>query len=141
MLTAYTDGSFSHQGEMGAGLVVYQGDTLLFRVSYHLGRNGGKASSNYAEYAAVWELLEELESLPDGPITVYCDSNLLVRQLKGMMDINGGAYADFARRVKARVKTLERKIKFIWIPRKENTEADALSKEAHVHRGRMKVAP
>lgn len=139
MIEAWTDGSFSHDHHMGAGVVINIDGEVVVEVSAYYGKNGGKASGNYAEYAAVWELLEELKLLPEGPVTVYCDSMLVVRQLRGIWDIGNGAYAEMAHRVHDAIKQQERKMTFTWIPRKENLRADTLSKEAHIHKTRVCV--
>lgn len=140
MIEAYIDGSFSHYGEMGVGCIVYIDGNEMRSVSKYLGKNGGKSSGNCAEYAAILELLEELKTLSEGDVTVYSDSQLVVKQMRGIWEIGNGLYAEMAKKVHDAVALCPRKLKFIWVPRKENQEADRLSKEAHQHLGRTRIA-
>ncbi len=141
MIEAWTDGSLSAKGEMGTGCLVRIDGELVVSVSGFLGKNGGIASGNYAEYAAVLDLLEELEELPEGPVLLRADSMLVVRQLSGVWDIGNGIYSSMARKVFEKMHSSGRKFTVMWVPRKENTEADRLSKEAHMHKGRCRYKP
>lgn len=140
-MTAFTDGSFSHCGEMGIGYVLLKDDVVVRKVSQHLGKNGGVCSSNYAEYAAVWALLNDLDQIEPGAIVVYCDSRLVVNQIRGEWYVGNGTYSSMAHKVLAKLKQTDRLIKFKWIPRAENMAADQLSKEAHMHRGCVATIP
>lgn len=124
---------------MGVGCIIYIEGKAVSKVSKFLGKNGGKSSANVAEYAAIFELLKELETLPDGTVQVFSDSRLVVNQVRGIWNIGGGAYADTAKEARAALNACSRVIRFSWISRKFNQEADRLSKEAHQHRGRTRI--
>lgn len=141
MIEAWTDGSLSAKGEMGVGCFIMVDGVVTVSVSSFLGKNGGEASGNYAEYAAVWELLQELKELPPGPVLLRADSMLVVKQLKGAWDIGNGTYAPMAHKVHEEWAKIGREVLVDWVPRKENMEADRLSKEAHLHKGRCRYKP
>ncbi len=98
---------------------------LLDRVSKRIGR----ASHNAAEYSAVIEGLKLAQDHSIRRLRVYLDSELVVEQLNehskvrepGLMEL----YQE-ARAAAARFTT----VRFCWIPREMNKEADRLAREA-----------
>jgi ribonuclease HI len=89
----------------------------------------GHATNNVAEYSALIMLLEA--ALDDGvtQIEVRADSELLVKQMKGIYKVKNHNLAPLF--IKA--KNLEKKFKsftIIYVPREENLEADRLVNEA-----------
>lgn len=116
------------------GFVVYQGGKKVAEGSGVV--EHPDPSNNIAEYsAAIAALRWLLESgLRGDRIVLTSDSNLLVSQL-------AGAYGVRAQRVLPLYEELERlidelrrqgkKVVCNWVPREENTEADALSKRAY----------
>ena len=93
---------------------------------------GPEMSNNVAEYAALCEALRFLisEKMTRLPIEIRSDSRLLVNQMKGEWKFHKGLYAQEFTDAKALVTEFDR-VKFKWIPREENEEADALSREAY----------
>ena len=93
---------------------------------------GPEMSNNVAEYAALCEALRFLisEKLARLPIEIRSDSRLVVNQMKGEWKFHKGLYAQKYRDAKALATQFDR-VKFRWIPREENKEADALSREAY----------
>ena len=93
---------------------------------------GSAMSNNVAEYAALCEALRFLitEKMTRVPIEIRSDSRLLVNQMKGEWKFHKGLYAQKYREAKALANQFDR-VKFRWIPREENKEADALSREAY----------
>ena len=93
---------------------------------------GPEMSNNVAEYAALCEALRFLisEKLARLPIEIRSDSRLVVNQMKGEWKFHKGLYAQKYRDAKALATQFDR-VKFGWIPREENKEADALSREAY----------
>ena len=89
-------------------------------------------SNNVAEYAALCEALRFLisEKMTRVPIEIRSDSRLLVNQMKGEWKFHKGLYAKKFTEAKALVTEFDR-VKFKWVPREENEEADALSREAY----------
>src|SRR5437588_12998238 len=89
-------------------------------------------TNKVAEYAALCTALSLLisEKMTRLPIEIRSDSRLLVNQMKGEWKFHKGLYAQKYRDAKALATQFDR-VKFKWIPREENKEADALSREAY----------
>lgn len=88
------------------------------------------ATNNVAEYIAAIRALEWLARHGFlGEVTLFGDSQLVVRQMQGEYAVRAAhlkAYHELLTRLAHRF----RKAEFRWIPRAENGRADALSKEA-----------
>ena len=113
------------------GYVIRQDGAILARNSGVVGM-GPVMSNNVAEYAALCEALEFLRKrkLENSPVEVRSDSTLVVNQLNGKWNFRKGLYHEKyleAKRLSAQFSNL----RFQWIPRKENGEADGLSREAY----------
>jgi hypothetical protein len=90
-------------------------------------------SNNVAEYAGVLHILKHLSSRPPGRVTIHGDSNLIINQLNGRWRIRKGLYRSVAIEAKellAYLHGLGWQTNLCWIPRMQNEECDALSKEA-----------
>jgi len=94
--------------------------------------SGPGVSNNVAEYAALVKALETLVAMrwTDDEIVVYSDSQLLVNQMSGRWQARGGMYYAKYLEAKELVKQFSQ-IRFEWIPREQNEEADALSRKAY----------
>jgi ribonuclease HI len=105
--------------------------TVIVRRSGFVGR-GPAISNNVAEYAALCEALRFLiqSSLTNQPIEVRSDSRLVVNQMRGEWKFRKGRYAQKYREAKEMTGKFG-KIRFKWVPREQNKEADALSREAY----------
>ena len=93
---------------------------------------GPAMSNNVAEYAALCEALEFLlkKNRENSSIEVKGDSALVMNQMSRKWKFRKGLYREKyqeALRLMARFTDL----RFRWIPREENEEADKLSREAH----------
>ena len=104
---------------------------VLARKSGIVGK-GPAMSSNVAEYAALCAALEFLltKKQEDSVIEVRSDSTLVVNQMSGKWKFRKGLYHEKyleAVRLCARFA----KLRFRWVPREENEEADLLSREAY----------
>jgi ribonuclease HI len=119
-------------GTASLGVVIKGEDgTVLLREHGVVGK--GKAmSNNVAEYAGVLHILKYLSSRPPGRVKIHGDSNLVINQLSGRWRIKKGLYLPVATETKqllAYLRGLGWQINFFWIPREQNEECDALSKE------------
>lgn len=134
----YCDGAIKdgNPGGWGVGgwLIKDEGGTVLEKGARDCGR-GPTITNNVAEYTAVLAGLEKLIEFgywgKDVEIVVRTDSQLVVRQLNG----DYGVYAPTLAALNADVEKLVldlRKIgtsvRFEWIPREQNTEADEMSR-------------
>jgi len=113
------------------GYAIRQDDAVLTRSSGTVG-SGPAMSNNVAEYAALCEALEFLlkRKLEVSPIEVRSDSRLVVYQMRGEWRSRKGLYHEKyleAKRLIAHFSNL----RFRWIPREQNEEADGLSREAY----------
>src|SRR3990167_4152006 len=74
---------------------------------------------------AALELLLE-KGLDQEQVQVYGDSALVIQQMQGIKNIGNGFYVEQALKCKELVKRFTN-IRFQWIPREMNAEADALA--------------
>lgn len=92
-------------------------------------RNIGQATNNEAEYRALITGLEQATQVGTGPLTIYSDSELLVKQLSLEYKIKS------KRLIKLYFKSMNLLDRFeSWeirhLPRGDNRKADVLSKQA-----------
>lgn len=128
MIEAYFDGAFLwEEGHAAYGAIIRLDGSLLFEESKYMGANK-KWSSNCAEYAGAITILKFLLSRNlTRHVTVFGDSSLVVRQMNGQWKAKAGAYLDFYREaLLLKAKLVD--VRFKWIPRAKNDEADLLSK-------------
>ena len=126
-LFIYTDGaSRGNPGEAGAGIIIYdEKGQVIKKVKKYL----GTTTNNVAEYMALIIALNEAKILNGGVINLFSDSELMVRQIKGIY------------------KVRDKKMKVLWnetrrllshfkhysincIDRRKNKEADKLANMA-----------
>ncbi|MBP2146150.1 ribonuclease HI [Methanofollis sp. W23] len=84
-LAIYTDGA--SRGNPGPAAFAY----LFVRdgeVVHEASGRAGVTTNNTAEYMAVIHALEEARAWTDGPVALYSDSQLVVRQLRGEYRVN-----------------------------------------------------
>jgi ribonuclease HI len=127
-VTAYIDGL--SQGNPGTGTfayVIYDGSKKLAEGS---GLAGREVTNNYAEYTALAEALKKLKALSvEGDVLIRSDSTLLVGQMNEGWKVKGGMYVSKLKDVKDLMKEFG-SIRFEWVPREQNQEADLLTKIA-----------
>ena len=124
-LKIYTDGaSRGNPGESGAGAVIYQNNTIIKQISKYL----GKKTNNEAEYLAVLESIKFMLERKYQKAIFYSDSQLLVNQLNGKYKVKAETIIPIYKEIKALSQNLD--LKFNWIPREENSEADNLANRA-----------
>lgn len=102
------------------------------------------ATNNVAEYAGAICALERLVADHyDGPVIVRGDSQLVIRQMTGEYEVKAEHLKAYHDRL-AQLMRRFREVRFEWVPREQNTRADALSKlalreaqqqESAAHRG------
>jgi ribonuclease HI len=124
MIEVYTDGRAEPNPGLGTyGFVVFKDGTRTF--SDH-GVAGQAVTNNFAEYVCLIKALEYLWPRRGEEITVFSDSKLLVYQMKGEWRFKKGAYREKYIKAKDMVGKFS-DLKFRWIPREKNTEADELT--------------
>lgn len=130
MIEVFIDGCcepINPGGNGGAGFIVKKDGKIIHQFSGYCG-SGKEMTNNVAEYQAAYEAMIWLKSneMKD-TTTIYSDSMLVVQQLSGAWKIKKGAYLKHAIQSLQLLKQLPQ-IKFEWIPREKNVEADILSK-------------
>jgi ribonuclease HI len=110
--------------------VVYRGTVKL--TEGHGVVDHPSPSNNVAEYMACVKALTWLieSGLTDEPVEIRSDSRLLIYQLLGHYRVSAPRIVPLFKRVKGLTKNFG-KIRFKWVPREENEEADSLSRKAY----------
>ena len=123
----HTDGaSRGNPGPAAIGVTIKdETGTLLAVVSQRL----GFTTNNQAEYRAVIAGLEKALKLGAKKVTLYSDSELVVRQLGGRYKVKNAALAPLYQEVVKLIGRLE-SFKAVNVPRGRNAEADALANRA-----------
>lgn len=133
-VVVYIDG-LAQPSNPGVGIyayVIYDGGK---RVAEGSGLAGRDVTSNFAEYTALVEALKRLRSTRQhGDVLVRSDSKLLVGQMGEGWKVKGGMYLERLKEARDLVKEFGA-VKFEWVPREQNQEADLLTRvEYEKHR-------
>ncbi len=116
-------GSRGNPGPAGAGVVIRRDDgTLLYEAGFFLGRR----TNNAAEYLALLKALELAAGLGEANVSVFSDSELLVRQITGQYRVRNQRLAELFETVQHWLLKIP-----CWqirhVPREENRRADELA--------------
>lgn len=126
-LLVYIDGgSRGNPGPAGYGVVIQdaQGRTLET-----LSQSIGNATNNVAEYRALLAALEYAVSKPCRRLKIYCDSELVVRQMQGRYRVQSPDLKPLYQRARQLAAGLKH-FAIEHVPREENRLADRLANEA-----------
>jgi probable phosphoglycerate mutase len=120
-------GSRGNPGFSGAGAVVI--DATSGEIIREISEAVGIATNNVAEYSAVIFALEAaFEIDPEAEIVVRMDSKLVVEQMSGRWKIKHPDMLSLGARVQKLISG--KSVEFVWIPREQNSLADALANKA-----------
>jgi probable phosphoglycerate mutase len=125
-------GSRGNPGIAGSGACVIDADTgeVILEISKFI----GVATNNVAEYLALVAGLEGAYSLnADARILVRMDSKLVIEQMAGRWKIKHPDMQQLGARVQKTVAG--KQVRWQWIPREENSRADALANKAMDEQG------
>ena len=127
-LVVEADGaSRGNPGAAAGGAVVLDPETG--QVVAKAGVLCGHASNNVAEYRGMIEGLDiALAMAPEGSVHVRMDSKLVVEQMSGRWKIKHPDMQDLARAARELIGS--RSVTFEWVPREENSRADAAANAA-----------
>jgi len=117
---------YPNPGNMAIGIVIYKDGELFKKISEAI----GYGTNNIAEYKALIRGLEEVKKINPERIDVYCDSQLVVKQLNKIYKVKDKGIIPLFNRVEEIVQTISGKIYFIWDRRDNNFVADGLAKRA-----------
>ncbi|SNQ46525.1 conserved hypothetical protein [Frankia canadensis] len=121
-------GSRGNPGPAGYGAVVRDADggAVLAERAASIGR----ATNNVAEYSGLIAGLQAAAEIdPGADVEVRMDSKLVVEQMSGRWKIKHPAMRPLADEAGALVRSFPR-VRFQWIPRARNADADRLANEA-----------
>lgn len=122
-LNIHTDGgSRGNPGPAAAGVVIRdkQGN-ILFSRGYFLGR----ATNNVAEYEGVLLALAEADRLGGTELDIFCDSELLVKQINGIYRVKNAGLKPLHKQIMQRLANFDHTtVQHVY--REDNTDADAL---------------
>ena len=117
-------GSRGNPGHAGSGSVVMDEQTgeVLAEIGLYL----GVTTNNVAEYNALLAgVTKALAIDPDAELHVRMDSKLVIEQMSGRWKIKHPAMAELAAQVRAAL--IGTPVRFEWVPRLDNSRADALA--------------
>jgi len=117
---------YPNPGNMAIGIVIYKDGELFKKISEAI----GYGTNNIAEYKALIRGLEEVKKINPERIDVYCDSQLVVKQLNKKYKVKNKGIIPLFSRVEEIIRTIPGKIYFIWDRRDNNFVADGLAKRA-----------
>ena len=137
MIVVYFDGACEPTNPGGIstyGFVIYKNGRVV-----HQGKGlacepfAWQSSNNVAEYTALIRALEWLVSnnMIDEDVVVRGDSQLAIYQMTGRYSVNAERIIPLYKRA-VDLAGRFRRIRFEWVPREKNEEADRLSHEAYV---------
>jgi ribonuclease HI len=125
-LVAYVDGgSRGNPGEAGAGIYLERLGSPWRGLYEYLGRQ----TNNYAEYSALLCALDFALHHGFRKMTVYADSELLVRQMTGQYKVRNAGLLQLHARAQTLARRLDR-FAIHHIRREQNRKADALANRA-----------
>lgn len=125
-LVVVTDGEAKpNPGRMGIGVLI---ENTEGEVVSAISERVGVGSNNSAEYLAVIRGLEEAKTLGAKSVTVYTDSQLVDRQLRGVYSVKNPALKKLYNKAKVLIDSLEL-VRLRWHPREspKAKKADALA--------------
>jgi len=129
-VTVYVDGLAQprNPGTGTYGFIIYDGPK---KVAEGSGLAGYDVTSNYAEYTALEQALSKLKNMGvEGDVLIRSDSQLLVGHMSAGWKVKGGMYIEKLKAVRDLLKEFG-SVRFEWIPREQNEEADLLTRVAY----------
>ena len=123
MLNIYIDGaSRGNPGKSGIGIIFKFDNTLVSVYREYIGIK----TNNQAEYMALKRALKIAQSFQNKVITIFSDSELLIKQRKNLYKIRNKSLKLINREIHNLEKVFD-KINYVQIPRSNNFEADHLA--------------
>ena len=120
-------GSRGNPGTAASGSIVI--DAVSGEVLAEVGHYLGVTTNNVAEYHGLLNGVKKaIEIDPDAELHVRMDSRLVVEQMSGRWKIKHPDMAELA--AKARQLLIGTPVSFEWIPRADNSRADAVANRA-----------
>ena len=122
----YVDGaSRGNPGESGIGVLVIRPDGSRKEIRDYIGRG----TNNEAEYKALITALGHLLAEEISEAKIHTDSQLVASQMNGLWKVRNPKLRTLHSEAKKLVSSLSA-IEIEYVPRENNSEADALANEA-----------
>jgi len=127
----YCDGASSgNPGHAGIGVVIHYKRVHSLQFTVHrVSEYIGITTNNVAEYSALIRGLEEAKALGLRKIEIFVDSELLVKQIKGLYKVKSASLKPLWKKIQDMLKQFDNCV-INHIKRELNKEADLLSKKA-----------
>ena len=124
----YTDGGArGNPGVAGCGFAVYNAHGDLLQEGY---KPLGHMTNNQAEYLGALHGLTCARSFDPDAITLYMDSELVVKQLQGLYKVKHPQMKELFAQIQEVVADFSGEMEICHVPREQNTHADMLSNKA-----------
>ncbi len=125
-LSIYTDGAArGNPGKAGVGAVIKNNDDTIAEISFYL----GTATNNVAEYRAFIAGIDEAAKQGADFASFYCDSELIVKQVKGLYRVKDEKLKPLFDEAKQKLSFFKA-YEITHIPRHKNSDADRLANKA-----------
>jgi len=126
-LVIHTDGGArGNPGPAATGFIITNQD---HQTLHQAGRVIGSTTNNVAEYQAVIDALTWIQDHPTFQhlkVNFYLDSNLVVNQLNGKFKVTKPHLRELLLKVRGLETSLSLSTTYTYVPREQNSEADAL---------------
>jgi ribonuclease HI len=136
---AYFDGAVepvNPGGTGGWGFVLRSRDGKLLREGHGVLKARPTMTNNFAEYVAAGMAVKTYqETGRSGPLLLRGDSKLVVEQMSGRWRVRSGCYVPVYERLQALLGRCPFEVRWEWVPRHKNAEADGLSKRGLIDVG------
>lgn len=118
----HTDGGArGNPGPAAVGVVIEEGGRPL----ESFGRAIGRATNNQSEYQAVHAALEYAKSHGAAEVDIYCDSELVIKQLAGQYKMKNRDLGSWFVKIHSLMNAIGQ-VRLHYVPREQNIVADAL---------------
>ena len=125
VLTLFIDGaSRGNPGDAGIGIRIEAGGELFAEHCEYI----GCATNNVAEYHALIKSLEMASEFKANRVTVFSDSELVVRQMNGAYKVKSGGLLPLYQTAQTLSKTFDG-FRIEHVRREQNREADRLANQ------------
>ncbi len=128
----HTDGGArGNPGPAAVGVVIEKIVDGKLLIIENIGKRIGETTNNVAEYTGVIEALQKISKASKNPeVDVYLDSTLVVNQLNGIFKVKNAILRELLSRVRVLEQEVGGSIRYIAVPREQNSRADLLVNQA-----------
>ena len=127
-LTAFIDGSsYGNPGDAGYGIVFFnESGDIVNTCGDYIGRN----TNNVAEYQALIHCVKEAKKMACERLSVFSDSQLLVKQISGEYRVKQPHLQILYQQVMEEIADFGPDFELSHVPREKNKDADSVARKA-----------